>query len=186
MARRLAKGKLPVPCIESKGFYPFESRIDVCSVLSPVAGLKPSMLDCVLNPHTMLPSGRWLVKFEEKDAFESARKSLQVSFPPVFRIHFRSIFDETKLLELQTTSKFGIDSKTVLAYDISPNVDAEELHYTLEDFALDPKGIKKIAADRSCVSFLIHFDSRTEAERAVFQLNGSSFAGSNLHLHLYC
>ena len=106
--------------------------------------------------------------------------SLNLSF-----FSFRYITEESKLFEYQTTSKFGIDSKTVLAYDIPPTADSEELSYTLEEFALDSKGIRKITANKTSVSFLIHFNSRQEAERALFQLNGSSFAGTNLHLHLY-
>jgi hypothetical protein len=97
----------------------------------------------------------------------------------------RNITEESKLFEFQTTSKFGIDPQTVLAYDIAPTVDSEELNYALEEFSLETRGIRKIVGDKSSVSFLIYFASRSEAERAVFQLNGSSFAGTNMHLHLY-
>jgi hypothetical protein len=203
MALRKGLQKLAVPVIETRGFYAYESRNDVMSLIgydSEGPLLTPQMMDAILHANTMLPTGKWLLKFENHQQYTRALNHLNEATKEVHRLHYRysltlhtfsssspsrQIAEETKLFEFQTTSKFGIDSQTMLAYDIPPTVDAEELNYTLEGFGLDQRGIRKIVADKSSISFLVHFSSRSEAERAVFQLNGSSFAGANLHLHLY-
>jgi hypothetical protein len=202
MALRRGFKRLAVPVIETRGFYPYESRSDVISLIgSDTEGalLTPQIMDAVLHSHTMLPTGRWLFKFENQQDYSRAIHHINATSKDIPRLRYRCryflcvssltsvryITEETKLFEFQTTSKFGIDSQTMLAYDIPPTVDAEELNYALEGFGLDQRGIRRVVADKSSISFLIHFSSRGEAERAVFQLNGSSFAGANMHLHLY-
>jgi hypothetical protein len=202
MRRVISKPKLEVPVIETRGFYPYESRSDILSLIGldkkDLLLTSEMVMDSILHPNTMLPTGRWLLKFDNYQDYSRVTSHINGKSKEISRINYRwppssplvlniarNITEESKLFEFQTTSKFGIDPQTVLAYDIAPTVDSEELNYSLEEFNLESRGIRKIVGDKSSVSFLIYFASRSEAERAVFQLNGSSFAGTNMHLHLY-
>lgn len=135
----------------------------------------------------MYPSGKWIVTLEKEVTDEQLNKIKAFGKDSEISSSFAR-----DILDYKLASKFGINSSTVLVYDVPPTAGAEELEYIFEDYALEKTGVRKLASSEqkfegfsSSGSFLVNFSTRIEAERALFEMNGSTFAGSQLHMYLY-
>jgi hypothetical protein len=146
----------------------------------------PQAVDPVLDDN-MYPSGRWIVNLEKQLSETQISKIKSVGNGSGLSSSYAH-----DILDYKLASKFGINSSTVLVYDVPLTAGAEELEYIFEDYALERAGVRKLASSdqrqegyTSSGSFLVNFSSRIEAERALFEMNGSTFAGSQLHMYLY-
>mmetsp|Transcript_5648 Transcript_5648/g.8587 ORF Transcript_5648/g.8587 Transcript_5648/m.8587 type:complete len:192 (+) Transcript_5648:58-633(+) len=177
--------QVPSYLLEVNGFHVFSSRRDVVTTIGSDI-LSPNKLDMILNP-SLIPTGKWIYKTTDKNEFTAVQNSIEkLKQNAMTRIYSKNIItkNQNHINSLNTASKFGIDSATVLVYDVPVGAGAEELHYVFENYPLK-KGVVKVSSDNALSSFLIYFQSRSDAEKAVFEMNGSSFAGNYLHMHLY-
>jgi hypothetical protein len=91
-ARRvISKPKLEVPVIEIRGFYPYESRDDMLALvgLDNQEAASEMVLDSVLHPNTMLPTGRWLFKFDNYQRYSQLLSHLNGKVKGIPRINCR-------------------------------------------------------------------------------------------------
>lgn len=92
--RGFVRPKLAVPFLEVRGFFPYESRHDVISLIGsdndgPVA--VSEKIDSILHPNTMLPTGKWLFKFETLQEYHRALSLLNSRSKVVGRINYRYV-----------------------------------------------------------------------------------------------
>lgn len=87
----ISKPKLEVPVIETRGFYPYESRSDILAVvgLEKNASAPTPILDSILHPNTMLPTGRWLFKFDSHQDYSRVASHLNGKVKEIPRINYR-------------------------------------------------------------------------------------------------
>jgi RNA recognition motif-containing protein len=86
--------------------------------------------------------------------------------------------------ELCLASTLGIDSKTVLAYDLPSSIEPEDMEYAFEGFR--PTRISRVRGkELNTVSYVLSFSSQADAEKSIFFLNGSSFCGRFIRMHQY-
>mmetsp|Transcript_17897 Transcript_17897/g.29931 ORF Transcript_17897/g.29931 Transcript_17897/m.29931 type:complete len:216 (-) Transcript_17897:292-939(-) len=164
------------------GFSRFATEDDVREQMltSEVHGI-PSME--VILDEMMLPSGSWLVKADSKKA------SLLISQQSKDKqsIHGPLVAERvTDLTLYRTPTKFGINSNTILLYNIPRTIETEEISYLFEDVQLGPKGIRRLTNDKIITtSFLLFCATRDDADLAVLRCDGMCVGGNHLHMFRY-
>ena len=146
--------------------------------------VQPRLVDQVLE-ESLYPTGSWLATVVNTKHIQQLPRQHAIERDNV-KFTLRKVFNPESY---RVASKFQIDDSTILLYDVPAVAGGEEVHYVFEDYALGKRGIRKVSNsvvdESNTTSFLVHFDTRIEAEKAMLELNASTFAGSELHMFLY-
>jgi hypothetical protein len=180
------KNKVKSKWCHISGLSKFTTGEDMREIMSALATTSADKSDanieCILDD-MMLPMGSWVVKTDA----DMGKKVVTSYFANKQSLYGKlTVVPVTDLSIYRTPSKFGIDSNTLLLYNIPRGIESEEINYVFEDIKFGKKGIQKVSFHKhKTISYLLYCATSEDADLAMLRSDGMCLAGNRLLMFRY-